>query len=453
MSQQFPHFKTLKELYYEFLIPIRQRYRLIEERGIKVDFDQRKKLNVKYSEMLAEKHERLNSLAGWKVNFNSNAGKNGQVPKLIWGELGCPVRKDVADKTLTALKSNVLSKHYHWNKAIEVIDLVLECRKIHKLINTYIKARPDIDGRMRTRYRLTLETGRTSTNILKPPDRYQNYGMAFQTISKYAEFGQDLRSMLIVDDGMIGVEVDGSQAEARVVMLLAEEYDLLERMDDPLFDLHILTTSWAYTRQFEDLKIPGKTNYFNKKAAKAILGSDGEPLRQKGKKLRHAGNYDMGAGEASLLMNVPQNKAKASLDIFHKFSPNIKGIFHKSIQECLAKDRTLWTPDGGRREFFEKWGDKLFKEAYAHIPQRVITQLTKWALLTSGITDVLMESHDSFTFQCRPEELDNTLSIVKPLMEAEIDFQYCSIPRGKLSIPMEAKVYHKNFYKGEDYKC
>lgn len=447
---QLPHFKTLRELYYEFIIPLQIKYRQVEAIGLKVDFEQRKRLDNKYSEQLKTQHQFLNSISGKEVNYNSNAHPKGAVPQLIYHHFGCPVRAGVDDNTLQALKSNVLRKSGKWSAAIKAIDLVIECRKLHKCINTYVRANPDPDGRMRTSYSLTKETGRTSTQILKPPVRHQKYGMAFQTITKHAEWsgiGVDIRSMFVPDDGKIFVEVDGSQAEARVVMLLSEEYELLEKMNDPKFDLHVLTSSWLYPKIFNDMLIDPINMYFSPEAKKHIM-------RQRGKKTRHAANYDMGAGECSLQMRIPIAIAKICLETFHKFSPKIRGVFHQGVKDCLERDRILWTPIGRRREFYEKWGDKLFKEAYAHSPQSVISDLTKWALMNSsnnGITDILMESHDSFTYQIEPEKLDWSLGITVPYMESEIDFKHCSIPRGILKIPAEVKIYKNNLEIGEGY--
>ena len=446
---QFPHY-SLKELYYEFLMPLYHKYREIEKRGIKVDFNQRKKLDDSYSILLKEKHDLLNILAEKEINYNSNAGRNGQVPHLIFVQLGCPIRASVDDETLTALKLNVLKKSSKWALAIRIIDLVLECRKIHKTLNTYIRFRSDPDGRARTNYSLVKETGRTSTSILKPPVRHIKYGLAFQTITKYAEFGKDIRSMLIPDNGKWFVEVDQSQAEARVVMLLAEDYKILDKMNDPKFDLHVLTSSWIWPEIFKQYKID---DFYFKREAKTILQPNGEPYRQRGKKARHAGHYDEGATKLALDMKVGVNVAKLALTKFHENSPNIRGIFHKGIQDALLIDKKLSTPIGRIREFYEKWGDKLFKEAYAQIPQSSVSDLTKWAMMQSmnqGI-EVIIESHDSFTYQIEPERLDWSLGVIKPFMESEIDFSTCSLPRGKISIPMETKVYKENLEKGENY--
>ena len=74
-------------------------------------------------------------------------------------------------------------------------------------------ALPDFDGRMRTTYFPCLETGRSSTGQQDPPIRpsievigddgkkkKKVFGMAFQTITKHGDVGEDIRSMLIPDE-------------------------------------------------------------------------------------------------------------------------------------------------------------------------------------------------------------------------------------------------------------
>ena len=445
-------YDNLYDLYYRFTMPLYHLYRGIEQRGIKVNLETRRILDEKYTTILQEKHEKLNSLAGWNVNYNSNAGKNGQVPRLIFGQLGCPKRMSVDDDTLSALKLNVLRKHPKWDRAIETINLVLECRKVHKAIKTYLRARPDIDDRMRTSYNLTKDTGRTSTSIIDVPQRPWKYGLAFQTIPTHADFGSDIRSMLIPDDGMVIVEVDGSQAEARVVMLLAKQYDILEKLDHPLYDLHLLTTSWAFPKDVPP-ETMDKDGLFLTKELKAQYKKCEK--RQVGKMMRHAGHYDMGVREGAMQMGLPEAKVKMLLETFHKNSPNIKQVFHKEIQDYIMETRELWTPIGNRREFFDRLGNQLYKAAYAEIPQNTISHLTKWAMLQSsraGVDNILMEKHDAFYFQTTEDNLARDCKIAKEYMESEIDFAKCSLPRGKLKIPSEFKVYRNNLMEGQDYK-
>ena len=74
--------------------------------------------------------------------------------------------------------------------------------------------------------------------------------MAFQTITKHGDIGADVRSMLVADEGEIFLQADSSQAEARVIFLLAEDYEALKLIDE--LDYHALTTTWFFGGQIED---------------------------------------------------------------------------------------------------------------------------------------------------------------------------------------------------------
>src|SRR5437899_8310973 len=112
---------------------------------------------------------------------------------------------------------------------------------------------------MRSSIRIVgTETGRTSTSSYgfgkgakKSPERPDRRGIAFQTITKHGDVGNDIRSMYIPDDGKILLEVDLSQAEARVSALLSEDWHWLESFDK--YDTHKETASWFYNCIMKDV--------------------------------------------------------------------------------------------------------------------------------------------------------------------------------------------------------
>lgn len=428
----------IKDFYFDFMMPCFHLYREIERVGLKVDSEQRSKLDKKYQDMINEEKKELENLVGEKVNFNSPK----QVAHLIFGTLGCPTRSGVDDETLQALKNNVLSKSTKWDKAIKAIDHILHLRKTHKALNTYVRFLP-INGRAYTTYQLTKETGRTSTNILKPPLAHRKFGLSFHTITKHGDVGRDVRSMFVPDEDHVFLEADQSQAEARIVLLLAKEYKVLEMFD--LIDIHLLTASWIFKCDIAELKRLKETDK-----------EEYTQRRQLGKKARHAGGYGMGANRLSQLANIKQKKADYILRTFHKFTPGIQEVFHKGIQEeLLSNDCCLYTPFGRFRKFYEKWGDKLFKEAYAHIPQSTIADNTKRAML--GIKrdfpelKICIESHDGFTSIVHKQAIQDVAKRIKYHMESPIDFSKCSLIRPEIFIPCEFKLYEKNLEIGEDY--
>ena len=247
--------------------------------------------------------------------------------------------------------------------------------------------------------------------------------------------------MFIPDKDCVFLEADQSQAEARIVMLLAKEYDVLKLFD--IIDIHCLTAGWIYNCDWTEIEKLHNTN-----------SNEYDEKRQLGKKTRHAGGYDQTAHGLAQHANIKLKKAKRVLEIFHKFTPKIREVFHVGIREHLASnDCSLYTPFGRFRKFYEKWGDKLFREAYAHIPQSTVADNTKRCMLEvkkfyPGLK-ICIESHDGFTCIVKNQEVKEIANLIKSQMEMPIDFSKCSLQRPEIVIPCEFKVGYDNLERME----
>jgi len=369
------------------------------------------------------------------------------VALLLYRQFNLPQRKDVTDDTLVALAANT-AKHPLHKRAIE---LVLHIRKLRKAKGTYFEAQPDYDGRMRTSVRICgTETGRSSNSLLKPPLRPTKVGLAFQTMTKHGEIGTELRSYFIADPGYSLVEIDLSQAEARIVALLGKNEKTLQMFADKV-DIHRLTASWIFGVSTEKV-----TNV----------------LRFIGKTCRHAGNYDMQKRRLMQIVNTDAKKfhidvsisewqAGQILEKFHKFDPSIRRVFHKEIREALENNGCqLVTPFGRYRKFFDRWGEDMFREAYSQIPQATVPDHLRRAGIAAlerfkedkivpkfigGKTPFAIEAHDAFLGIVPDDYIERYIQIMTEEMNRPIDFSRCTLPRGLLVIPSEAKV-------GKSYK-
>lgn len=437
----------LEDFFYNFVMKLYPVYEKIEKRGMKVNKEKVKELNDYYDNLLKEesdKRVKLMAEFGIEYEYNKKYGTSDvnynsppQVSELIYVRLRCPIREDTRDETLTALMNNAVRD----SRKREIINSILTSRSLYKLKETYVNARIDPDGRMRYSYnQVGTETGRTSTSVIKKPLRNGEWGVAIQTTPRPDEFGGKIREMYIPDEGKVLIEFDQSQAEARIVALLANDLNLLALYDKA--DVHKLTAAFVYN--VTDGR-PGD------ELVKAALG--GEQLsflefiddfqRQIGKSSRHGLAYKLSPDGLSIKMKISLYRAKQAFAKVHEMSPNIQGVFHEEIEAKLAESRVWWTPFGRRREFFEQWGEKLFREACAHIPQSTIGDNTKRMLL--GIADVdwieiLEEGHDSFLAQIPIGREKECRDIVKPIFEQEIDFERCTIKRPPITIPTDCKV-------------
>jgi DNA polymerase len=442
----------LKKFYYDFVVKKHSFYCDVERLGLRIDYQTRDYLTSKYEIWLDSLDRRLSAMLKKPINFRSPK----QLSELIFDDLKVPTYKIPKGKKYYKTDEDVISKLLRDtikdNFRVTVLELILERRRVAKTLDTYLYSLPDLDGRARTSVNIVgTENGRSSTSIVGPPDRPYECGQAFQTLTKHGEIGGDIREQYIPDEGMIFVNIDKSQAEARVVALLAEDYKLLEAMDH--IDVHRRTARCALIDGVMNL------DYGFDKLADKIPKEGGE--RFIGKKSRHATNYDMGWREflTQLITEARRNNLDITLSKFkveqiltriHTATPNTREVFHKEVRACLDTTRALINPFGRIRRFFGRFDERIYKEGFACIPQStVIDDLMRSLMQVRDLKfpvfkpkgmGIAIESHDNGLFQMPIGEYVDICKEIKPIMEQPIDFSKCSLKRGVLVIPVEFEV-------------
>jgi len=451
----------MRKFYENFLMKLPDMYAEIETTGFCINRAKRDELVRKYIEWDERLGYEMHQLAGIDVNVNSHL----QVHSLLFDSWKLARRDGVGEEELSALLNIQGRGGAHDPGQREWIEKCLERRRVKKTINTYLFAIPDYDGKMRTTCFMCLDTGRTSTGQQDPPIRplvdtvgkgaqkdMKVMGTAFQVFTKHGDIGADVRGMYEPEPGHVFVQLDSSQAEARVVFNLANDEQALKDIDE--HDYHALTATWFFGGVESDY-------------SKAVLGYE-SPIRFAGKTLRHAGHLAAGKRRASIELNtqarkykipitVSEQQAERALKIFHQKQPKIRGVFHSGVIDCLKANRTLVaglpygvdSEKGGTRIFYERWGDDLFRQAFSYIPQRTVTDNTKAAgLRTKKLfpeARMVVEAHDAILWMVRLEHLDEFIAIAKKEMERPLNFTTCSLPRRYLKIPCDVEV-------GDNYK-
>lgn len=453
----------LRPYYERFVLPLHDLYAYIESEGFKTDETIRESLIRKYIEWDEKIRYELYKLAGDHINTSSPK----QVASLLYDNWKLPRRKGTGEEVITGLLNLKTLKDPIKRRGME---LILEDRRVKKTLSSYLLSPTDFDGRMRTSFFICLDTGRSSTQQQEPPIRpsievredgkkkKKSLGMAFQTITKHGDIGPEIRTMFIPDDGEIFLQADSSQAEARVVFLLAEDYQALEDIDK--HDYHALTASWFFG---------GTESDYSKK----ILGYE-HPIRFAGKTLRHAGHLGAGKGRAATELNtqarkyhidisISESTADTALKIFHQKQPKIKQIFQASVIKCLEKNRQLSAPvpygidapKGGTRIFFERWGDELFRQAFSYLPQRTVSENIKAAALRirkrAPWIRIMCEAHDALLTSVSIVRKNEAALILREELSRPIDFSTCSLKRGELIIPCEVEE-GDNYYDFRKFK-
>lgn len=251
--------------------------------------------------------------------------------------------------------------------------------------------------------------------------------------------------MIAAPSGYLLANFDLSQAESWIVAYLANE----ERMKDALAngDIHTETAGNALFFARENCEHLASPRLWQRdgKSWKCFVCNSvvTEAMRYTGKRLNHASSYGMKPLQFAAVVNkesdkppyvtVTYSEAKRYSESWHTYYKITR--WWEGIKHQLGINRTLITPYGRRRTFFSNWGDELFKEAYAHIPQSTVAdhfngavqpelgieggliQVFKQLQKRDKLLQILNQSHDSCLVQFKKEDKDSVIERTVPMLK------------------------------------
>jgi DNA polymerase-1 len=391
----------VKEFYYKFVHPLLEPLMEMQLRGVRVDLKRREEMTENVGIEIRAKEVLLEQKLGFYVNVNSPK----QLRTVLYDVLKMPKKfsRTTGKETVDEDALTELAKKY----SSDVLELILDIRKLHKVKGTYLEAPLGEDGRMHTSYVI----GGTETGRLASRRSLFGSGTNLQNVPKGA-----CRSIFIPDEGKVFVEADLSQAEARIVAWESKDLRLID-----IFvkgeDIHTKVASWIFDVKEVDVN---------------------EEQRQLAKKMVHAMNYGMGVRSLARWLGVSLGEATVLMEKYQRTFPAIEE-WHKKIVNQLRHNRMLITPLGRKRLFFNRWGEDLFREAYAFIPQSTVADLLNLILVRTykrmkiGGMDaqMVLQVHDSFVVQAKEEDVEK----IKEIVNESNDIRF-----GDIVIPMKFKV-------------
>ena len=369
--------------------------------------------------------------------------------KFIFEFLDLPVRASVDEDSLVAIMNNTIKGDKNEWKRRAVKDGILELRKSRKTESVYLSAKPDFDGVMRTQYNINgTENGLTSTTKVDTKKRINRpvfTGLPFQILTKHGDTGADLRRMFVPFIGHTFLQMDLSQAEARTVAVLSNDWDLVKKFERGV-DVHselaanIDGREWNGEREPEDNRFIGKTgrhsyNYGVKKTTFML-------------------QINTDADKFGIDLKLSEWKAGQILDAIRMKHPLVEKVFHKEIERVLEETRTLYNPFGRRRIFYHRWGYELIKEGLAFIPQSTVRdQMLRFMIQVHKdyphiARKICVEkTYDALMFHCPNSFVSELSGYCKEWHSTHpITFDKCSLKRDyALLIPCDIEI-------GENYK-
>src|SRR6266850_823002 len=347
------------DLYNNEVAPSILIYKNLDITGIKIDNTQKLKLLEKYQSLYELNLDKLRILAN---NKRLNPRSPKQVGVLIYEELKFPVHYKTNEEGRKAYKTDKETLDdlfiHHSDKVgplgSALIARVIVCRKLAKVIE-YITTPLHPDNRFRGSYNLAgTETGRSSCSktiderlrfedeiTSAKPRKVEKLGRSLQTISKHGfhidedifddfedhEIANDLRSMFVPSRNCVFIEGDGNAAEARIVAVLAEDWELLESFDK-LPKIHAKTIGMILGI---DPNLITKTE--------PSVPKLGMPYYELGKRIRHAGHNGMRAGRLAQYTHMSLKECVTLMEKFHSINPKINNIFHNTVRKLVEHQR------------------------------------------------------------------------------------------------------------------
>jgi DNA polymerase-1 len=382
-------------------------------RGIKVDLAERERLRVECQQKVAHWQAVLDGSAEGSVNVKSSK----QVKELLYGKLGFAAKRQRGTGKISADKDAIAALAGRYEHPS--LKAIIQIREQRDLLERYLNARLDADGRMRCSFDITgTRSGRLSSRM-----SIYGSGTNLQTIPP------DLRRMFVADEGKVFVYRDYSQAEARVVAYLARCPKLIEVFEDPTRSIHKENASRIFNIPVEKI---------SKKSSEYFLG----------KVVGHSTNY--GGTEASTMETVNAAADETGIRVtlqqmriikerYLAIYPEIVENFWADVERQLAKDRTLTSPFGRKRTYYGRYDDKLRRDAYSWIPQSTVGDLGTRAIVRVcheiPEAEFLLNVHDSLLVQC---DVDKAIRVAKA-MEHSMDIPI-TIHGVEVHIPSDCKI-------------
>jgi DNA polymerase-1 len=388
----------------------------MEQKGIKVDMAQLKKVSQEFSQRLLTLEQEIHRLAGKTFNV----GSPKQLGEVLFDDLkmegGQKGKAGSYSTGADVLESLAAQGH-------ELPEKVLEWRHLDKLRSTYAEAlihqiNPETN-RVHTSYAMaSAATGRLSST---DPN--------LQNIPIRTEEGRKIRRAFVAEPGCKLLSLDYSQIELRLLAHVADIAVLKQAFWEGQ-DIHALTASQVFDIPLEEMD---------------------SGIRRKAKAINFGIIYGISAFGLARQLGVEQSEAASYIKSYFERYPGIQDYMEHTKQFCREHGyvQTLFgrrchvpaihDKNPARRNFSERAAiNAPLQGTAADILKRGMIRVPQ-ALEQHGLTDkasMLLTVHDELLFEVQESALEDTAQVIKQVMET------ATLPALQLSIPLTVDVGH-----------
>ncbi len=367
----------------------------MELAGIKVDVPALRQMGSQMADRLAELEREIYQVAGLTFNINSTQ----QLSDVLFGKLGLPT--DGLSKTKSGHYSTAAGVLESFKGQHEIIDLILEHRRLTKLKSTYVDALPTMvnprTGRVHTNYnQIGVSTGRLSSS---EPN--------LQNIPIRSEQGREIRRAFVAEPGWRLISADYSQIELRILAHVAEDPGLLQAFarDE---DVHAIT-------------------------AATVLGIPLAEVTKNQRRIAKTVNYGLAYGQSAFGLaqsaGISHTEAREFINIYFEKYPGLKRYIDET-KEMALKQGYLTTLLGRRRSFanlavatgaqrtaIEREAINMpIQGAAADIMKRAMIDLHAELRKQKLQSRLLLQVHDELVLEAPEAEVETLVELTREIM-------------------------------------
>jgi DNA polymerase I len=253
----------------------------------------------------------------------------------------------------------------------------------------------------------------------------------------------NMRMLVSVDPGMVGIDMDLDRADLQVVVWEADDDDLRLALRSGI-DMHLFNAAAIFNIRGipTDEMVATHPNYedhkkrYNAQRNKAKIGV-------------HATNYGAYDKTVAEQLGITRHEASNFRERWFTAHPGIKK-WHLRTARQLAENRTVTNKFGYRRVYFDR-PDLLLTQALAWVPQSTVAIVIDHAMDNivthlSERVEILLQVHDSLYMQTAANTLDEILPLIERASLIEIPYDT------PLTIPVGFEVTKTNWGECKKYK-
>lgn len=371
----------------------------MNRRGVRQDAGQKAKLKAEFTIVKEQAQKELDYILGERLNINSPA----QIQTLLYDIYKLPVQLDPKTKRPSAGHEALELLGGIEPLCRPIVRRISELSQISKLLSTYLEAKPDIDGRMRSGYGWT-----DSFRLTSSKDAFHT-GMNVQNLPKASESMRgrklpNLRKLDIPDTGMEFFDIDLDSADLRIV---AEEAQA--KAVQAMFDARLK----PYIEMMKEFYHDPKKNKHSKeyKTFKAIC---------------HALNYCGSPAGIAARVGMLVHDVETISKFWFSANPEIKTNYHERLRREIFGRGYIENSFGYRRPFWNLSEPNIMQIAAPWTPSSSVAHITLegMCLIEENHPElkILRNVHDSALIQGEAGRTEEFKEIIRKCFSVELNY-------------------------------